>query len=206
MRTTMSSGTLAAAALVAAVVSAVAAVAQQGAKQPEMTPEQKAAMEAWTKAATPGEGHKLLEPTIGSWNVAMTTWESPGAPPQKSAGTAENEWVLGGRFVRQSYHADFMGMKFEGLGYTGYDNVAKQYVGTWMDTFGTAMMLSTGTADASRKVITMRSTIDDVTTTRKVAVREVLQIVDANTHRFEMYGTDPAGKESKMMEAVYTRK
>ena len=200
------SGRLAAAALVAVLASVGGAVAQSGSKQPEMTAEQKAAMEAWTKAATPGAAHKLLDPTIGVWGVAMTTWDAPGAPPTKSVGTAENEWVLGGRFVRQSYHGDFMGMKFEGLGYTGYDNVAKQYIGTWMDSMGTAMMVSTGTADASGKVITMRATIDDATTTRKIAVREVLRIVDANRHEFEMYGTDPSGKETEMMEAVYTRK
>src|SRR5208337_4309968 len=60
---------------------------QQGGKQPEMTPAQKAAMDAWMKVATPGEGHKVLEPMIGSWNAAITMWEGPGAPPQQSVGT-----------------------------------------------------------------------------------------------------------------------
>ena len=206
MRTMKPAGALAAVALVAVLGFSGAATAQQGGKQPEMTPEQKAAMETWIKVATPGEGHKLLEPTIGSFNVAMTMWEAPGGPPTKSVGTAENIWMLGGRFVQQTIHGEVNSMKFEGLGYTGYDNFKKQYVGAWMDTMGTMMMVMTGTADPSGKVITATSTIDDVITGKKVVVREVTRIVDANTHIFEMYGADPSGKEFQMMEAVYTRK
>jgi hypothetical protein len=103
-------------------------------------------------------------------------------------------------------HGDVNGMRFEGLGYTGYDNFKKQYVGAWMDTMGTMMMTMTGSADPSGKVLTATSTIDDITTGKKVVVREVTRIVDANKHIFEMYGADPSGKEFKMMEAVYTRK
>ncbi len=182
------------------------AFGQEGGKQPEMTAEQKAAMEAWMKAATPGEGHKALEPMIGSWNVTMTMWETPGGPAQTSVGTAENAWMLGGRFVQQTIHSEINGMKFEGLGYTGYDNFKKRYVGSWMDTMGTMMMTMSGTADASGKVITTTSTIDDVTTGKRMVVREVTRIVDANQHVFQMFGPDKTGKEYKMMEAVYTRK
>ncbi len=206
MRTMKPVESLAAVALVAVLGFSGTATAQQGGKQPEMTPEQKAAMETWMKVATPGEGHRLLEPTVGSWNVVMTMWETPGGPPTKSVGTAENSWMLGGRFVQQTIHGEVNGMKFEGLGYTGYDNFKKQYVGAWMDTMGTMMMVMTGAADPSGKVITATSTIDDVITGKKVVVREVTRIVDANKHIFEMYGADPSGKEFKMMEAAYTRK
>ncbi|HVN74813.1 MAG TPA: DUF1579 domain-containing protein [Thermoanaerobaculaceae bacterium] len=194
------------AAVALSVAAAMPAIGQQEGKQPEMTAEQKAAMEAWMKAATPGEGHKVLDPMIGSWNVTMTMWEKPGAPGQTSVGTAENTWMLGGRFVQESLHGEVNGMKFEGLGYTGFDNFKKQYVGAWMDTMGTMMMTMTGTADPSGKVVTETSTIDDVVTGKRMKVREVTRVVDANKHVFEMYGPDPSGKEFKMMEAVYTRK
>ncbi len=182
------------------------AAGQQAGKQPEMTAEQKAAMEKWMLCATPGEGHKALEPIVGSWNVTMTMWEKPGGPAQTSTGTAENTWMLGGRFVQQTIHSVINGMKFEGLGYTGYDNFKKQYVGAWMDTMGTMMMTLTGTADPSGKVFTATSTIDDIFTGKPMRTREVTRIVDANKHVFEMYVPDPSGKEFKMMEAVYTRK
>ncbi len=182
------------------------AVAQQGDKPKEMTPQERAAMEAWMKVATPGEGHKVLEPMVGTWDVQMTMWQAPGAPAQVSKGVSEDTWVLGGRFVRESVHSEFNGMPFEGLGYTGYDNFKKQYVGSWMDTMGTMMMTMTGSADASGKVITATSTMDDVMSGKKITVRQVTRIVDANKHVFEMFGPDPTGNEFKMMEAVYTRK
>ena len=194
------------AALALAVAAAGPVLGQEASKQPEMTPEQKAAMEAWMKVATPGEGHKVLEPMVGSWNVRMTMWQAPDGPAQVSQGVSEDAWVLGGRFVRETVHSEINGMPFDGLGYTGYDNFKKQYVGSWMDTMGTMMMTMTGSADPSGKVITATSAMDDVTTGKKITVREVTTIVDANKHVFEMFGPGPTGTEFKMMEAVYTRK
>jgi hypothetical protein len=182
----------------------VPAGAQQGEKK--MTPEQQAAMDAWMKVATPGEGHKALEPMIGSWNVQSTMWEKPGEPPQKGGGAAEASWVLGGRFVKEEFQGEFGGMKFQGLGYTGYDNYKKKYVGSWMDTMGTMMMTTIGTVDPSGKVFTSTSTIDDIMAGKPMTVRMVTRIVDNNKHVMEMFGPDPSGKEFKMMELVYTRK
>jgi len=179
--------------------------AQQG-EQPKMTPEQQKMMEAWMKAATPGDAHKALEPTIGTWNVTSTSWQTPTSPPEMGAGTSENSWVLGGRFVKQDFQGTFGEMKFQGLGFTGYDNFKKKYVGTWMDTMGTMMMTMIGTVDASGKVFTGTSTIDDVVTGKPMKLRTVTRIVDPNKHVMEMFGPDPSGKEFKMMEIVYTRK
>jgi hypothetical protein len=203
MRTTIAvSGVIVA--LAVAVGAAYAGAQQQG--EPKMSPEQQAAMEAWMKFATPGEGHKALEPMVGSWNVETTSWQRPGAPPQTSTGTAESTWVLGGRFVREEVHGEFAGMKFDGLGFTGYDNYKKKYVGTWMDTMGTMMMTMEGTADPTGKLFTMTSTIDDVMTGKPVKVRSVTRVVDENRHVMEMFGPDPTGKEFKSLEIVYTRK
>jgi hypothetical protein len=191
-------------ALCLALVTSAPAGAQQGEKK--LTPEQQAAMDAWMKVATPGEGHKLLEPLIGSWNVQSTMWEKPGEPPQKGAGVAEASWVLGGRFVKEEFQGEFGGMKFQGLGYTGYDNYKKKYIGSWMDTMGTMMMTSIGTVDPSGKVFTATSTMDDIMTGKPMTVKEVTRIVDNNKRVMEMFGPDPSGKEFKMMEIVYLRK
>lgn len=172
----------------------------------QMSAEEKAAMEAWAKYATPGPNHKLLEPTVGSWTVAVTFWPAPGAPAQTSTATSENAWVLGGRWVEQKVTGEMMGQPFQGIGYTGYDSYKGQFVGTWMDTMGTMVMVSTGQADASGKVLTFTSTMDDVVTRKAVTVREVTRVVDANHLVFEMYGPGPDGKEFKSMEMAYTRR
>ena len=192
---------VAAAALAVAV--AAAAVTQQDA---QMSPEQQKAMEAWMRYATPGPSHKLLEPFVGSWNVTMTMWEAPGASPYSSQGTSENVWVLGGRFVQQTVAAEMMGQPFSGIGYTGYDNFKQKFVGTWMDSMGTMVMISSGSADASGKVLTFTAEMDDVVSGRRMSVREVTRVIDHDKHVFEMYGPDKSGKEFRTLEIVYTRK
>ena len=199
--------------LLAAVASVAGLAAADEAKKPanpaktsDQAPamDDKAMMDAWMKVATPGEGHKWLEPVVGTWDAKITMWMAPGAPPQESTGTSENKWVLGGRFVEQRYEGNFMGQPFSGIGYTGYDNYKKKYVGTWMDTMGTMMMVSQG--DAAGKTLSMTSTIDDVMTGKPTNVKSEIKIADADHHVMEMWGPDPAGKQFKTMEIRYTRK
>jgi hypothetical protein len=185
-----------------------AAVALPAAAQQEqkMTPEQQKAMGAWMKYATPGTSHALLEPFVGSWDVTVTWWEAPGTPPGSSKGTSENVWVLGGRFVQQTFAGELAGQAFSGIGYTGYDNLAGRFVGTWMDTMGTTIMVTSGTADASGKVMTFTGEMADAVSGKMVSMREVIRVVDRSRHVFEMYAPDSTGKEYKSMEIVYTRR
>lgn len=192
--------------ILAAALVAVAAAQVTAQQEQQMSPEQQQAMETWMKYATPGPNHKLLEPFVGSWNVTTTWWEAPGAPPVGWKGTSENMWVLGGRFVQQSVTAEMTGQPFSGIGYTGYDNFKQKFVGTWMDSMGTMVMISSGSADASGKVLTFMAEMDDVISGRSMTMREVIRVVDKNRHTFEMYGPDKSGKEFRTMEIVYTRK
>ncbi|MFI5143593.1 MAG: DUF1579 domain-containing protein [Thermoanaerobaculales bacterium] len=193
-------------ALVLLVAGALVVGADDKAAAKKMTPEQQAMMEAWMKAATPGENHKLLEPMVGTFNAKVTMWGMPGQPPDVSSGTSENSWVLGGRFVQQVFDGQEMGQPFHGIGYTGYDNYKKKYTGTWMDSMGTMTLLMTGTADADGKVFKFEGTMDDVVSGKASTIRTVTRVIDRNQHVFEMYGPDPSGKESKVLEIVYTRK
>ncbi len=103
-----------------------------------------AMMAAWQASMTPSAGHKRLEPMVGTWRTKTTLTMDPSAPSEVSKGRSEHRWVLGGRYVEQRYTGSMMGMPFEGLGFTGYDNNQRKYVGTWMDSFGTGMMNSVG--------------------------------------------------------------
>ncbi len=177
---------------------------QEPAKQ--MSAEEQAMMAEWMKIATPGEAHKKLEPMVGSYTVKVTQWDKPGAPPSTSAGSSESKWVLGGRFVQDSFSGEFMGMPFEGIGYTGFDNYKQKYVSVWMDNFGTMMMNMTGTCDATGRTCEFKGQVDDFMLKKSVTARSVTKIVDGNTHLFQMFYPGPDGKEFKMMEMVYTRK
>ena len=99
-----------------------------------------------------------------------------------------------------------MGMPFTGVGYTGYDNIKKKYIGSWMDNMSTSMMISTGTANADGKSYTFTSSMDDPMTGKSSPVKETVTIVDEDHHTLEMWGPGPDGKSFKMMEIDYSRK
>jgi hypothetical protein len=190
-------------ALALAIV-AGSALAQEPKKAP--TAEEKAAWEAMVKAGTPGDAHKKLSDMVGDFDVTVKSYMQPGAPPQVSTGTSKNSWALGGRWVEEHFNGTFMGMPFSGIGYTGYDNVKKQYVGTWMDTMSTSMMTSTGTADASGKSYEFTSSMDDPVTGKTMPMKEKVTVTDKDNHTMEMWSPGPDGKMYKMMEITYTRK
>lgn len=176
------------------VVCSVAAVAQDAAM-----------MEAMTKAATPGEPHKRLDAFVGTWNTKLTMRMAPGAEPMTSEGTSENRWVMGGRLLEQRFRGNFMGAPFEGLGFTGYDNVKKHYWGTWMDTMSTGMMLAKGWMPDDKTWI-FSGSYPDPMTGKDTRVEERITVNSPDQHTFEMYGPAPDGSMFKTMEIVYTRK
>jgi hypothetical protein len=168
----------------------------------EMDP---AMMEAMVKAMTPGDAHKLLDPMTGTFDTKISMWMVPGAEPLTTSGTSENRWVMGGRYVEQQFNGTFNGMPFEGRGYTGYDNVRKQYWGTWIDNMSTGVMICWGSS-TDGKVWTFKGTMPDPMSGQELAIEEKVLIADADHHSMEMWMPGPDGKVYKSMQIDYTRK
>ncbi len=182
---------------------AVAAPADAAA--PEMSEEEKAMMEAWTKAMTPGPHHAALEPLVGTFDVKLNHWMAEGTEASTSTGLSHHAWTLGNRYLEQRYEGSFDGQPFQGIGYTGYDNILGTYFGTWMDSMSTGIMTSTGKAE-SPTVINFDALMSDPMTGTAKPVREKLTITSADAHVLEMWTAGPDGKEFRMMEILYTRK
>ncbi len=151
-------------------------LAQDKPKVPPVSKEEQAMMDAMNKARMPGEQHKLLASLVGNWTFVTRMWIDPAAPPTESTGTASYTAIMGGRFVQGTYTGVMMGMPFEGMGVSGYDNVAKQFQSSWIDNFGTMVMYMTGALDPATKAITYTAAMDDfMKPGTKVKVREVGQ-------------------------------
>jgi len=177
----------------------------QEAKEKAPSAHQQAMMEAWKKAATPGSNHTLLATLTGQWDFTTKMWMAPGAPPETSTGTALYTPLMGGRFIQGEYKGTFGGMTFQGLGLTGYDNVAKHFTATWADNMGTSIMLMTGKYDPATKTFTYKGDMDDVMKPgTKVKVRQTVKVLSDDAHVMEWYELR-GGKESKTMEISYTR-
>jgi hypothetical protein len=78
-----------------------------------------------------------------------------------------------------------MGMPFQGRGYTGYDNVKKKYVGTWMDSFSTGVMSFTSTKVTPKQITSVAEALDP--SGKKLVFDTILSIKDRNRHTYEMW-------------------
>ena len=171
----------------------------------EMSAEEKAQMEKWMAAATPGPHHKHLDALVGDWTTATKAIMKPGTPPEESTGTASFKWMMDGRFLAQDYNGSMMGMPFKGHGVMGYDNILKKYNSVWIDSMGTAMMIMTGTCDAAGKTITCEGDMPDCMTGKVVKMKSIHKIESPTKHVFELHMPDESGKMFKGLEVTYTR-
>jgi hypothetical protein len=169
-------------------------------------PSQEQMMAEMMKYGTPGAEHERLKAMEGTFNADVTMQMAPDAPPINSKGTMTNKMVLGGRFLQGDFKGEFMGQPFTGMSMTGYDNMKKQYTAGWIDSMSTAMMMSSGTADSTGKIITMTATVDcPMEQGGPKTMKQVTTIVDKDHHTYECYEVAKDGKETKVMTIKYTR-
>jgi hypothetical protein len=185
---------------------AAPAAAQTGTQPPQMTPEQRAEMEAYMKAAEPGAPHQALASMAGSYDMKIKSWHEPGGPAMEDAGTAKRAMILGGRVLVEEVVSTMMGAPYTGQGMTGYDNVTGKYWATWVDNMGTGLLVMDGACDAQGRNCTFTGTWNDPIKKAPVTARMTTRWPSPTTEVFEMYGPGKDDKEVKMMEITYTKK
>lgn len=182
--------------------------AEQAQTAQAMDSEKQAAMEEMKRLGSPSEGHKALELFVGNWTYTAQFWMSPDAPAQSMTGTTTNTLIFGGRFLKQEVTGEAMEgfPPFEGLGFTGYDNIRQEYHSVWFDNMGTGIMVGTGEFDAATKSITEEGDFScPMTGESHREFRAVWTVVDADHNTYESYMSSPDGQEFKAMELHYTR-
>ena len=169
-------------------------------------PADEAAMrESWLKAATPGPFHAFLAKKVGKWHIAGKSWLAPDAEPELSESTGEAEMILGGRYLLEKMHGEVMGMPYDGMGITGYDNVSGVVTALWMDSMGTTIMVMTGKWEKPGAPLVTTGTYTDPMTGQQMAVRTVTTFVSGDESLFEYFAATAGMPESKMMELRYHR-
>ncbi len=58
------------------------------------------------------------------------------------------QWIMDGRYIRESVRASSELGSFEGLGFSGYNNLDGQYEFVWMDNDSTMIYFETGSLGA----------------------------------------------------------
>ena len=156
-------------------------------------------------AMTPGEAHNALARQEGEWTEEITIWTHDGAAPILNKAKVKIEMILGGRYQQGLHTGEFMGMPFEGVNLTGFDNITNKYCSTWIDNMGTGIMFSSGTMDTKTKSIQYYGEQADPISGKTIKIREIMtQISDGELH-LDMYSTPLGGKEFRSMQIIMKR-
>jgi len=163
-------------------------------------------MSKWQAYMTPSVVHQELAKSEGLWDTENTMWMKPGEEPVVTKGTMENKMILGGRYQQSKYTSTFNKMPMEGMGTLSYDNHTKEFTSTWIDNFGTGMMILKGKKDTSTGILHLRGEVTDIMTSEStMKVRETFTYIDENTQKMEMY-FQYEGKEFLSMRIIFKRR
>jgi hypothetical protein len=172
----------------------------------EKNKEQEEMMKKWQEYSTPTEAHKLLATMAGKWSYTSSMWETKDSKPMESKGTANFKMIMNGRYLQQEFSGKAMGQPFQGLGFTGYDNLKKKTNSVWMDNMGSAIMMGSGEMNLEKKMI---SESGEFTCPREsdgtAGYRNEWTMVDNKTMTFTMYHRPDKGDEYKSLEINYKR-
>jgi hypothetical protein len=113
--------------------------------------------------------------------------------------------IMGGRYLEEEFRSTFMDQPFEGRGYTGYDNVAGQWWGSWFDNMSTGLLTSYGEWDLESGIGTFHGEYVDPATGRIVPTRTVVRLLEGGDEQMETYMLMDTG-EFKSMVILYERK
>jgi hypothetical protein len=203
----------------AVVIAASLAVAQQakdakpvagqpGQPQMQLPPGwTEADMQACMAAMTPGKPHEHLTRSVGTWKGTNTMVPYPGAEPVKTPCTSTVTSMMDGRFTKTEMTGEMPGMgPFKGFGISGFDNVSKKFVSTWIDNCGTGILAGTGELSPDGKTTTWTYSYTCPVTMKPTTMRQVETITGPDTMTLDAYAIDPKSqKEYKMVSIEFTR-
>lgn len=170
----------------------------------QLSPEEE--QKIWMEYATPNEMHKLFTQSEGSWQVETKQWLMPDAEPLTSNGKCTNTLAMDGRYEISHFEAEMMGMPFKGMSVTGFDNAMKEFKTTWIDNFGTGIMMLTGKWNEKKRCIDYVGTMVDPTVKKEVNIRQTYSFIGDNEIQIEMFMINPKTKsEYKSMEIKFKR-
>ena len=112
--------------------------------------------------------------------------------------------LFGGRFLREDFYGRTARGPFQGLAIWGHDNAKKLYTSVWIDSLGTATMVSYGTFDPIDQKLEFKGDMTDPVTGQQSQIRSVDRIISESEHLFEMYETR-GPSQVKTLEVNYKR-
>lgn len=152
----------------------------------------------------PQPEHRAFEPLVGHFKVELTGFSLSGKTTQLS-GSAENQYVLGGRFLRSDWSAGEGDARLELTTYLGYDNAAKKYVMLALGTLSTSPLDVRGDYDATTRTFILSGKQHDELTGAGRMYRNMLKIESADSYELRSFVDLPGRAPFKMLQARFAR-
>jgi hypothetical protein len=101
----------------------------------------------------PGPEHAFLKKAEGVWDATAKSMAGD------SQGELHCKMALNGLWLLEHYKGEAGVKAFEGRGATSYDPAKKKFVNVWIDSMVPSPMLSEGTYDKEKKIMTLKGTM-----------------------------------------------
>lgn len=163
-------------------------------------------MATMMKMISPGEHHAALGRMVGSWTTSMRM-TMPGMGNMKpTAGTAEIDWLMKGRWLRLESRGVMMGMPVRSFSLMGYDNMKKSYVSTSVSSMDTAMNRNEGDMNRDGSAIVLYGQMDEyLTGEHDKMVKTAFRFVSDDEFVMEVHDLHIGEGNSMVVEVTYTR-
>jgi len=164
------------------------------------------AQDAPVPKATPE--HQRLAQGVGTWDATVKSWmQGPGAEPSVSKGVEIVKLMPGGLWLLSEFHGKFGDMAFHGHGQSGYDPLKKKYIGTWVDSMETTIMIMEGDFDPQTNTLTMYSKgVDPAGKPYDAKMVEVEKDKNTRVFTMSMKSDETKGEYIKVMEISYVKR
>ena len=154
----------------------------------------------------PGPEIKRLMALEGSWNTAIKVWDGEGDPAFEQSGTAEREWVLGGRYLQEISENPTADGVFMGRGYFGYNRAQGLYEFVWISTEDIEVTLDRGRIDPETNALVLMGGYIDAASGVYIMRTTEYVIESPDRHVLTTYLTDIDGRSYKSVEITYSKK
>ena len=155
----------------------------------------------------PAPEHTRLATLLGTWDVEITMWSWPSLDSAKAVAVAENQMILGGRFLESRVKGGAPPMEIELFELTGFDRRYNRYTTIRFDSWGTYYVTAAG--GMTDNLVKMQGTDTDPNSGHR-SYDMNLRFVDAGTYVTDVTFTSadiaPGSAPFKAFEAVYRRR
>ncbi len=154
----------------------------------------------------PVKEHAWLQQMVGEWEYDSEMTMVPGTPPMKTKGI-ETVRAVGEFWVMLESKGEAFGKPFTSVMTLGYDTTKKKYLGSWIDSMNSHLIVLDGSMDEGGKALTMSCEMPNPLTGGKMTkFKDVIELKgkDHKTMTSSMQGED--GKWLTFGTVKYTRK